>query len=96
MWEGMQGYVVTAVILHRAGVLPFNSADNSVMRAMDMLYGKGEASTNSPLFHNPASSDDTWIPWVVNYYISENRYPTTTANPGKNMGWTDWTHPSGI
>lgn len=92
MWEGMQGFVVTAVILHRAGMLPFNSGDNAVMRAMDVLYAKGEASLNNPIYINSASADDTWIPWVVNYYLKEKRYPTEVANPGKNMGWTDWTH----
>ena len=91
MWEGMQGYVVTAVILHRAGYVPFNSGDNVVVRSMDMLYGKGEASVNSPVFSNPPSGDDTWIPWVVNHYAGTS-YPTSTANYGKNMGWTDWTH----
>jgi hypothetical protein len=90
MWEGMQGYVVTAVILSRAGLVPFNAGDNAVVRAMDILYGKGEAASNSPVFNNPAIGDDTWIPWVVNYYGGTN-YPTQPAAPGKNMAWTDWT-----
>ncbi len=91
MWEGIQGYVVTAVILHRAGLVPFSAGDNAVVRAMDAMYGTGEAATNSPVFRNPASGDDTWIPWVVNYYGGKS-YPTTVAAPGKNMAWTDWTH----
>jgi len=95
MWEGMQGYVVAAVILHRAGLVPFNAGDNAVVRAMDMLYGRGEAALNNPVFFNPASSDDTWIPWVVNAYAGTT-YPTQTANAGKNMGWTDWTHVSPV
>ncbi len=92
MWEGMQGYIVASVMLHRAGLIPFSSGNNVVVRSMNMLYGLGEASTNSPVFRNPASSDDTWIPWVVNYYGNTN-YPTSSASAGKNMGWTDWTHP---
>jgi hypothetical protein len=91
MWEGIQGYIVASVILHRAGVLPITSSDNALMRAMDILYHKGEALGN-PAWTNAASGDDTWIPWVANYYLNENRYPTTAATPGKNMGWTDWTH----
>lgn len=92
MWEGMQGFVVTAVILERAKLLPITSGDNAVIRSMDILYGRGETATNSPLFTNPAAADDTWIPWVVNRYLGTN-YPTQPAtNPGKNMGWTDWTH----
>jgi hypothetical protein len=89
MWEGMQGYVVTAVILARAGQVPFNAGDDAVVRSMDILYGTGEAAHNSPVFKNPATGDDTWIPWVVNKYAGTD-YPTQPANPGKNMGWTDW------
>jgi hypothetical protein len=89
MWEGMQGYIATAVILHRAGLVPFSAGDNAVVRSMDMLYDTGEAAANSPGYTNPAVSDDTWIPWTVNYY-GGTKYPTTTANPGKGIGWTDW------
>jgi hypothetical protein len=89
MWEGMQGYVATAVILHRAGLIPFSAGDNAVVRALDMVYGTGEAAANSPVFKNPAESDDTWIPWTVNYYGNAN-FPTTAASPGKGIGWTDW------
>lgn len=91
MWEGMQGYVVTSVILHRAGILSIASGDYALMRAMDILYHKGEAAINSSWSY-PAEGDDTWIPWVVNYYFNENRYPTQPSSYGKNMGWTDWTH----
>lgn len=91
MWEGMQGHIVATIILHRAGLVPLASGDNALMRAMDILYHKGEAASN-PSWTNPASGDDTWIPWVANFYFNEARYPTATASPGKNMGWTDWTH----
>lgn len=89
MWEGMQGFVVTAVILHRAGLVPFNAGDNAVVRAMDMLYGRGEAATNNPVFNNPPAGDDTWIPWVVNHFAG-TAYPTAPARSGKNFGYTDW------
>lgn len=88
-WEGMQGFVVTAVILHRAGLVSWTSGDNAVVRATDMLFGTGDASSNSPVFRLPPSGDDTWIPWVVNYYSGSN-FPTSAASPGKNMAWTDW------
>jgi hypothetical protein len=79
MWEGMQGYIVSAVLLHRAGIVPITSGDNAVVRSMDILYA----------VNYPPSGDDTWIPWVVNHYAGKS-YPTSTASPGKNMGWTDW------
>jgi hypothetical protein len=36
-----------------------------------------------------AKGDDTWVPWFVNYAYGTN-FPTSAANIGKNMGWTDW------
>lgn len=89
MWEGEQGFVVTAVLLDRAGLVPFSAGDNVVVRSLDMLYGTGEAAANSPKFVYAAASDDTWIPWVVNHYAGTN-YPTAAANCGKNMCYTDW------
>jgi hypothetical protein len=91
MWEGMQGFVVSSVLLQRAGLVSFTSGDNAVVRAMNMLYGQGEAANNSPVFNNPPSGDDQWIPWVVNYYGGTS-YSIGITSPGKNMGWTDWTH----
>ncbi len=78
-WEGMQGFTVTAVLLHRAGKLAFTAGDNAVVRAVNMLYKVG---------YKP-NGDDTWIPWMVNYY-GGSTFATSTANTGKNMGYTDW------
>lgn len=80
MWEGMQGYVVSAVLLHRAGLVSISAGDNAVVRSMDMLY----SINNSP------ESNDTWIPWLVNQYTGKS-YPTSAASSGRGMGWTDWT-----
>jgi hypothetical protein len=41
-----------------------------------------------------ATGDDTWIPWLINYYYG-TEFPTETTKAGKNMGWTDWTHAAG-
>lgn len=91
MHEGVQGLVVTAVILHRAGLLPFDAGDNAIVRVMDMLYGRGEAAGNDPVFRFPAEGDDRWIPWLVNHYAGTD-YPTEMAlQPGKGMGFCEWT-----
>ncbi|GEM_PF-6296069 len=82
MWEGMQGYVVTAVLLHRAGIVPFDSGENAVVRSMDILYRVGFTP----------GSDDAWIPWLVNYYAGTNFPTSSSIGFGKNMGWTNWTH----
>lgn len=81
MWGGMQGFVVSAVLMHRAGVVPINSGDNALIRAMDVLYRAG-----IPL------DDEKWIPWLVNYYAGKNYETVSPTDPGKGMGWTDWTH----
>lgn len=89
MWEGVQGFTVSAVLLHRAGLVTFTSADNVLSRVLHQLMDP--LNPLNPGINYQPSGDDTWIPWVVNYYAGTN-FHTTTANPGKNMGWTDWTH----
>lgn len=82
MWEGMQGYVVSAVMLHRAGIVHASSGDNAVARAMDILYKIG----------NTPGSDDAWLPYLVNKYWGTNFSEPSSTSPGKGMGYTDWTH----
>lgn len=90
MHEGLQGLVVSAVILHRADIIPITSADNAIVRVMDMLYGRGEAAQNNPVFTYPVESDDRWIPWMVNHYCGTN-YPTVPdVQPGKGIGYSEW------
>ncbi len=36
-----------------------------------------------------APGDDTYVPWLVNHVYGTG-FPTSPANIGKNMGWTDW------
>lgn len=80
-WEGMQGAVVTAVILHRAGLISISAGENAIARAMDRLYSIG----------NLPSSDDTWVPFVMNYYTGKN-YSGGGSTVGKGMGYTNYTH----
>ena len=40
----------------------------------------------------PATGDDRWQPWLINYAYGSD-YPAVEATqPGKNLGFTDWTH----
>lgn len=86
-WEALQGTVVTAALLHRAGLVPLTASDSAVLRAVQWHYRPNFPGNTT----YPAEGDDTWIPWVVNrlYGVS---LPTTPASAGKNMAWTDWTH----
>ena len=82
-WEAMQGAIVTDYILQRKGLIENDHEDSAMVRAYNWLYFENS---------NPAASDDTWQPWLANK-IYGTSYPTgSTSNPGKNMGWTDWTH----
>jgi len=82
-WEALQGAVVTAVLLDRAGEVNFHAGGFALVRAYNWLHDVND---------NPASGDDTWQPWLVNR-VAGTKYPTKAASsPGKLMGWTDWTH----
>ena len=81
-WEALQGSVVQGIILHRAGYPVLEASDRALLRAVEYLYRIGWE----------AQSDDYWQPWLINYYYGTN-LPTNSAGKGKNMGWTDWTHP---
>jgi len=89
VWEALQGAVVQAQLLARAGHPAWQWQDQALFRAVRWLYQEA---------NYPAAGDDTWVPWLVNaVYQSEFRTvrPGQTR-PGKNIGFTDWTHPSGI
>ncbi len=83
VYEALQGALAHAVILHRAGYDAWNWQDQALRRAFEWLYNEA---------NYPAGGDDEWEPHLVNYYY-HTVFPTTTpAEPGKNVGWTDWTH----
>jgi hypothetical protein len=81
-WGALQGALVQAEILHRAGYLTWEWEDKALLRAAQFLYGLGWEP----------DGDDEWQPWLVNYAYGTAFPATTPARPGKNMAWTDWTH----
>jgi hypothetical protein len=83
VWEGLQGLVVQATILKRAGYDTFNWENQAIRRAVQWLHSQANF---------PAASDDTWTPHLVNYYYGTNFPAPSPTSAGKNMGWTDWTH----
>ncbi|OGC02362.1 hypothetical protein A2V82_12400, partial [candidate division KSB1 bacterium RBG_16_48_16] len=38
---------------------------------------------------------DTWNSWLIDYHYGTNFHSSGASSPGKNMGWTDWTHQAG-
>lgn len=42
--------------------------------------------------HHTVEGDDTWIPWLVNHAARTSSPGSSPSRPGKNIGYTDWTH----
>ncbi|MEZ4511563.1 MAG: PKD domain-containing protein [Chloroflexota bacterium] len=82
-WEGMQGAVVQAELLSRAGYPAWEWSDQALLRAGNFLYS----------INWPAESDDKWQPWLLNHAYGAVFVAVEQTGPGKNMGWTAWTHP---
>jgi hypothetical protein len=82
-WEGLQGALLQAELLSRAGYPSWASQSRAVARAVSWLYRHGY----------PPSGDDSWQPWLVNARYGTS-YPTPSRQPGKNFGFTDWLFPN--
>ena len=85
VYEALQGALAQAVMLERAGYAPFAWGDRALLRAFHWLYDEARFS---------AVGDDTWEPHVVNYYYGTAFPAPVPSQPGKNVGFTDWTHAS--
>ena len=83
VYEALQGVLAMAVILYRAGYDVWNWEDQAIRRAFEWLHNEANYQ---------AASDDTWEPHVVNHYYGTNFPAPVPSSPGKNVGWTDWTH----
>jgi hypothetical protein len=83
VWEALQGDLVQAVILERAGYPAFEWEERALLRAARWLHDQAQF---------PAEGDDTWQPHVLNHYYGTYFPAPTPARMGKNVGWTDWTH----
>jgi hypothetical protein len=71
------------VILHRQGYDAFEWGDRALLRALQWLHQHAQY---------PAAGDDTWIPHIINHFYRSAFPAPTPSLPGKNVGWTDWTH----
>ncbi|MGH7450446.1 MAG: alginate lyase family protein [bacterium] len=85
VYEALQGALVQAVILYRLGYDVWNWQDKALLRAFEWLHNQAKY---------PASGDDNWQPHLINYYYRTKFPAPVPSTPGKNVGWTDWTHSS--
>ncbi len=83
VYEALQGALVQAVILQRQGYPAFEWGDRALLRAFKWLHDVAGYG---------AEGDDTWQPHLVNRVYGTSFPAPTPAKPGKNVGWTDWTH----
>lgn len=81
-WESLQGGLVQANILHRAGYDVWEWEDRALLRAVEFLYSVEWLP----------EGDDQWQPWLINYIYDTDYSTVTPTIAGKNMGYTDWTH----
>ncbi|MDZ7267810.1 MAG: alginate lyase family protein [candidate division KSB1 bacterium] len=84
VYEALQGALVQAVILHRAGYEVWSWQDQALLRAFRWLHEQAQY---------PPNGDDTWQTHVINHFYHTDFPAPVPARPGKNVGWSDWTHP---
>jgi hypothetical protein len=83
VYEALQGALVQAVILQRAGYDAFAWQDSALLRAFRWL---------NQLAFFPAVGDDGWEVPLINAYYGTSFSAPVPSRPGKNMGYTDYTH----
>ncbi len=86
-WGALEGATVQADLLHRAGYDAWNWENQAMRRAVQFLY-----NLDKEVGGWWAEGDDEWMVWIVNHAYGTSFPAALPAQPGKNMGWTDWTH----
>jgi alginate lyase len=86
-WEAVQGAVVQAEILHRQGYDTWNWQNQALLRVATFLF-----TLDQKFGGWWATGDDAWSPWLLNSAYGTSFPQTLPTRPGKNMGYTDWTH----
>jgi hypothetical protein len=84
VYEALQGALAQAVILDRAGYHEvWKWSDQGLLRAYRWLHDQAN-------YH--AVGDDVWQLPVVDHFYGTSFWNGSPVIPGKNVGWTDWTH----
>ncbi len=81
-YEALQGALLQAVVLHRAGYDVWEWEDRALLRAFLWLDRQADFQPEG---------DDAWQPHVINHFYRAGLRAAVPARPGKNVGWTDWT-----
>jgi hypothetical protein len=82
-YGALGGALAQAVLLERQGYDAWQWEDRALLRAFAWLHDQANF---------PSKGDDTWQPHLINHAYG-TRFPAPLpARPGKNVGFTDWTH----
>ncbi|MEP6953678.1 MAG: alginate lyase family protein [Solirubrobacteraceae bacterium] len=91
-WEAMQGAVVQAELLSRQGYDAWEWGHQALRRGgvflFDLYRRYGAREWGAPEGHG-------WIPWLLNARYGTQLPTSESAQPGKGMGFTDWTAAAG-
>lgn len=79
-WEALQGALLQAELLRRAGYPSYQWSDQALRRAVARMYAMGF----------PASGDDDWQPYLVNRRYGTSFAAPAATHPGKAFGFADW------
>jgi hypothetical protein len=79
-WEALQGALLQAELLRRAGYPSYQWSDQALRRAVARMYAMGY----------PATGDDDWQPYLVNRRYGTSYPAPATTHPGKAFGFADW------
>jgi hypothetical protein len=85
VYGALQGALVQAVILSRAGYDTWEWEDRALLRAFRWL---------NEVANFPADGDDTCLLPLVDRVYGTNFWNGAPIQPAKNIGWTGWTHGS--
>jgi hypothetical protein len=86
-WEALQGSIVAATLLGRAGFDAWNWGDQAIRRAVGFLERLDRHWGGWW-----ATGDDTWQLFLINRAYGTRFATDRHATFGKNVGWTAWTH----
>jgi len=81
VYEALQGAVMQAELLYRAGHPAYGWSNSAILRAFTWLHS---------VCKFPSTGDDTWQAHLVNHRYGSSFPAPTPSQHGKNMGFTDW------
>ena len=83
-WGAMEGALMQAQLLSRAGYDVWEWEDKALLRAASFLYRLGSTWW--------AKGDDQPQPWLLNRAYGSSFPVVMPVRMGKSLAWTDWTH----